>query len=85
MPVAISEADLAMSAAAGHNLFGALAMSNKAEALMHSGELEEARALLAAGHRDVHRPGLAARVRAIHPAGRARRRARRPGPSARFA
>jgi ATP/maltotriose-dependent transcriptional regulator MalT/DNA-binding SARP family transcriptional activator len=43
---AIEEADLAISAAAGHNLFSALAMSNKAEALMRTGELEEARALL---------------------------------------
>ncbi|HWD85575.1 MAG TPA: tetratricopeptide repeat protein [Solirubrobacteraceae bacterium] len=43
---AIKEADLAISAAAGHNLFSALAMSNKAEALMRTGELEEARALL---------------------------------------
>src|SRR6202035_493452 len=43
---AIGEADLAISAGAGHNLFSALAMSNKAEALMHMGELDEARALL---------------------------------------
>ncbi len=43
---AIKEADLAISAGAGHNLFSALAMSNKAEALMHVGELDEARALL---------------------------------------
>ncbi len=43
---AIKEADLAISAGAGHNLFSALAMSNKAEALMRTGELEEARALL---------------------------------------
>ncbi len=43
---AIREADLALSAGAGHNLFGALALSNKAEALMRTGELEEARALL---------------------------------------
>ncbi len=42
----IKEADLAIRAGAGHNLFGALATSNKAEALMHRGELEEARALL---------------------------------------
>lgn len=46
-PTAIEEADLAIGAAAGHNLFTALAMSNKAEALMRTGELEEARALLA--------------------------------------
>ena len=46
---AINEADLAISAGAGHNLFSALAMSNKAEALMHTGELEEARALLTQG------------------------------------
>ena len=44
---AIEEADLAINAGAGHNLFSALAMSNKAEALMRTGELEEARALLA--------------------------------------
>ncbi|MBV9309612.1 MAG: tetratricopeptide repeat protein, partial [Solirubrobacterales bacterium] len=43
---AIREADLAISAGAGHNLFSALAMSNKAESLMHLGELDEARALL---------------------------------------
>jgi ATP/maltotriose-dependent transcriptional regulator MalT/DNA-binding SARP family transcriptional activator len=43
---AIGEADLAISAGAGHNLFSALALSNKAEALMHTGELEEARAVL---------------------------------------
>lgn len=43
---AIREADLAISEGAGHNLFSALAMSNKAEALMHRDELEEARALL---------------------------------------
>ena len=45
-PSAIREADLAISAGAGHSLFSALAMSNKAEALMHTGEFEEARALL---------------------------------------
>jgi ATP/maltotriose-dependent transcriptional regulator MalT/DNA-binding SARP family transcriptional activator len=44
---AIREADLAINASAGRNLFSALAMSNKAEALVHTGELEEARALLA--------------------------------------
>ncbi len=43
---AIREADLAINAGAGRNLFSALAMSNKAEALVHTGELEEARALL---------------------------------------
>jgi ATP/maltotriose-dependent transcriptional regulator MalT/DNA-binding SARP family transcriptional activator len=43
---AIEEADLAIGAGAGHNLFSALAMSNKAEALMRTGQLEEARALL---------------------------------------
>ena len=43
---AIAEADLAINAGAGHNLFSALAMSNKAEALVRTGELEEARALL---------------------------------------
>ena len=43
---AITEADLAVSTGAGHSLFSALAISNKAEALMHRGELEEARALL---------------------------------------
>jgi ATP/maltotriose-dependent transcriptional regulator MalT len=43
---AIKEADLAISAGAGHNLFSALAMSNKAEALLRTGELDEARALL---------------------------------------
>jgi ATP/maltotriose-dependent transcriptional regulator MalT/DNA-binding SARP family transcriptional activator len=43
---AIREADLAINASAGRNLFSALAMSNKAEALVHTGELEEAHALL---------------------------------------
>ncbi|HLJ03232.1 MAG TPA: BTAD domain-containing putative transcriptional regulator [Solirubrobacteraceae bacterium] len=42
----IEEADLAVSSGAGHKLFGALATSNKAEALMRRGELEEARAVL---------------------------------------
>ena len=45
-PRAIAEADEALSVGAGHDLFAALAMSNKAEALMRTGELEEARALL---------------------------------------
>jgi DNA-binding SARP family transcriptional activator len=44
--LAVEEADAALSAGAGHNLFGAVAMSNKAQALMHTGELDEARALL---------------------------------------
>jgi DNA-binding SARP family transcriptional activator/Tfp pilus assembly protein PilF len=43
---AVREADLALSVGAGHQLFAALAMSNKAEALMHTGELDEARAVL---------------------------------------
>jgi tetratricopeptide (TPR) repeat protein len=43
---AIEEADLAIKAGAGRDLFSALAMSNKAEALVHTGELEEARAVL---------------------------------------
>jgi len=43
---AIAEADRALSAGAGHNLFGAMAMSNKAQALMHTGAFDEARALL---------------------------------------
>ena len=43
---AIDQADEALSAGAGHNLYGAIAMSNKAEALLHTGALEEARALL---------------------------------------
>ena len=43
---AVQEADLALSAGAGHNMFGAIAISNKAEALLHLGELDEARALV---------------------------------------
>lgn len=43
---AIEEADLAISVGAGHNIFSAIAMSNKAEALMRTGELDEPRALL---------------------------------------
>ncbi|MGH2849180.1 MAG: BTAD domain-containing putative transcriptional regulator, partial [Solirubrobacteraceae bacterium] len=45
--LAIDEADRALTAAAGHDMFGALAIANKAEALMRLGELDEARALLA--------------------------------------
>ncbi len=45
-PSAIEQADLAIGAGAGENLFSALAMSNKAEALMRTGQLDEARALL---------------------------------------
>jgi DNA-binding SARP family transcriptional activator len=44
--LAVEAADAALGAGAGHNLFGAVAMSNKAQALMHIGELDEARALL---------------------------------------
>jgi len=44
--LAIDEADRALTAAAGHDLFGALAIANKAEALMRIGELDEARPLL---------------------------------------
>ncbi|HZU40751.1 MAG TPA: BTAD domain-containing putative transcriptional regulator, partial [Solirubrobacteraceae bacterium] len=43
---AIEEADLALRTGAGHSLFAAVAAHNKAEALMHRGELEEAHALL---------------------------------------
>jgi DNA-binding SARP family transcriptional activator len=44
--LAIDEADRALTAAAGHDLFGALAIANKAEALIRIGELDEARPLL---------------------------------------
>src|SRR5581483_1704522 len=43
---AVQEAEKALSAGAGHNMFGAIAISNKAEALLHIGELDEARALV---------------------------------------
>ncbi len=43
---AIQEADQAISTGATLDIFRAMATSNKAEALMHLGELEEARALL---------------------------------------
>lgn len=43
---AVRQADAALTASAGHNLFAAIALSNKAEARLHSGDLEEARALL---------------------------------------
>lgn len=45
-PCAIEEADRAIAAGSGHDMFSAMAISNKAEALMHTGELDEARALL---------------------------------------
>lgn len=43
---ALEEADLSLQAGAGHSLFAAVAASNKAEALMHTGRVEEAHALL---------------------------------------
>lgn len=43
---AVQEADRALSAGGGHNMFGAIATSNKAEALLHIGELDEARAFV---------------------------------------
>jgi tetratricopeptide (TPR) repeat protein len=44
---AIDEADRALSAGAGHKFFAALALCNKADALLHLGELDDARAALA--------------------------------------
>jgi DNA-binding SARP family transcriptional activator len=43
---AIEEADAALTAGAGHRFFAALALCNKAEALLRLGELEDARASL---------------------------------------
>lgn len=43
---AVQEAEEALSTGAGHDVFGAIAISNKAEALLHIGELDEARALV---------------------------------------
>ena len=45
--LAIDEADVALRVGAGHRFFAALAMCNKAEALMRIGELDDARAMLA--------------------------------------
>jgi len=45
--LAIEESDRALSAGAGHKFFAALAMCNKAEALLRLGELDEARGTLA--------------------------------------
>jgi DNA-binding SARP family transcriptional activator len=45
--VAIEESDRALSVGAGHKFFAALAMCNKAEALLRLGELDDARATLA--------------------------------------
>jgi ATP/maltotriose-dependent transcriptional regulator MalT/DNA-binding SARP family transcriptional activator len=44
---AIEESDRALSVGAGHNFFAALAMCNRAEALLRLGELDDARAALA--------------------------------------
>jgi ATP/maltotriose-dependent transcriptional regulator MalT/DNA-binding SARP family transcriptional activator len=46
-PRAIEEADAALRAGAGHRFFAALALCNKAEALIRLGELDDARAALA--------------------------------------
>jgi DNA-binding SARP family transcriptional activator len=45
--LAIEESDRALSVGAGHKFFAALAMCNKAEALLRLGELDDARATLA--------------------------------------
>lgn len=45
--LAIEESDRALSVGAGHKFFAALAMCNKAEALLRIGELDDARATLA--------------------------------------
>jgi ATP/maltotriose-dependent transcriptional regulator MalT/DNA-binding SARP family transcriptional activator len=43
---AVEEADAALATGAGHNVYATLAMSNKAQALIRNGALDEARALL---------------------------------------
>jgi len=46
-PPAIAEAELALETGAGHRFFSALALTNKAEAHLHLGQLDEARAAVA--------------------------------------
>jgi ATP/maltotriose-dependent transcriptional regulator MalT/DNA-binding SARP family transcriptional activator len=46
-PLAISEAELALETGVGHRFFSALALTNKAEAHMRLGQLDESRAAIA--------------------------------------
>ena len=76
---------LALAASPGHGLFEAFAMTNKADALIRTGELDEARSLLVQALERPRTTGVAERVRPVHSLRAARHRTWGPGSGAHLA